>query len=507
LLAERELVCDEDVIRYLGEPRVYAEGLWKVARFGLGWNLAGVSHAAGSNLTRRIELMLDVRRRTKLSLAGRAITASAIAALLTAAFTLAVFTRAKVEASKPPASQEGVPVPMQFENLPDIPLFVTELQASLGEARPVTFKGVAPDGQAVDLTRKDEFERDLNLTVGLLNQGDSAISVIAIQLQNPTYWGETGVMVNTGLGENESGAIVIEPQQMFTLRLRERVNERNNGVELMSSISDFRFKILGVMIEPNRSWIWTRNIRPRPTIITHPPLVEAIKKVDQMGAQEPAGGKPEGANNDADKIEKMSVNLRPTILYKEKAKYTDLARQNQIEGTVVLNVVFAADGRMTDFKVIRGLPDGLIDEAIKAAQVIRFEPAVKNGQRVSVRGNLEFSFNLDKSAGASTSNKSEPGNPAGAEQMTAFLRPTILYKEKAAYTEEARANEVQGTVILNVVFGADGTIGDIRVVRGLTNGLTDQAIKAAQAIRFSPATVDGKPVSVRGNLEFSFNLY
>ncbi|MBO0720712.1 MAG: M56 family metallopeptidase, partial [Blastocatellia bacterium] len=52
LLAERELVCDEYVIRYIGEPRVYAESLWKVARFGLGWNLAGVSRAAGSNLKR-----------------------------------------------------------------------------------------------------------------------------------------------------------------------------------------------------------------------------------------------------------------------------------------------------------------------------------------------------------------------------------------------------------------------------------------------------------------------
>jgi TonB family protein len=384
---------------------------------------------------------------------------------------------------------------MLFENLPDIPLFVTELQASLSEPRPVLFKRVAPGGQVSEMASKDEMERHLNLTIKLLNQGERAISGIAIQLQNPTLWGEAKRIWTTGW-ENGAGKIVIEPRQSFTFRPKERFKERDNGVELMSSISDFRFKIVGVMVEPEKSWLWANGERPTPTVITSRPLVEYMKKFGQ-GAVEPEGD---------DIVKQMSVNLKPTILYKEKAKYTELARQNEIEGTVVLNVIFGVDGRITDFNVVRGLPDGLTEEAIKAAQLIRFEPAVKNGERVSVRGNLEYSFNLDKSALGSP-DRSEPGTPAGVEQMTEFLRPTILHKEKAAYTEEARTNEVQGTVILNAVFRADGTIGGIRVVRGLRYGLTEQAIKAAQAIRFEPATIAGKPVSVRGNLELSFNLY
>ena len=93
-------------------------------------------------------------------------------------------------------------------------------------------------------------------------------------------------------------------------------------------------------------------------------------------------------------VEPMTASLRPTILYKEKAKYTEEARQNKVQGTVVLNVVFTADGRITNIKVVRGLPDGLTEKAIEAAQKIRFQPAVKAGQPVSVRGNLEFTFNL-----------------------------------------------------------------------------------------------------------------
>jgi protein TonB len=91
--------------------------------------------------------------------------------------------------------------------------------------------------------------------------------------------------------------------------------------------------------------------------------------------------------------------------------------------------------------------------------------------------------------------------------MSENLKPTILYRERAKYTEQARLNKVQGTVLLTIVFGADGRIQDIRTVRGLPDGLTETSIEAAQKIRFHPAVLNGKPVSVRATLEFTFNLY
>jgi TonB family protein len=94
-----------------------------------------------------------------------------------------------------------------------------------------------------------------------------------------------------------------------------------------------------------------------------------------------------------------------------------------------------------------------------------------------------------------------------AHVMSETLKPTILYREKAKYTEEARQSKIQGTVMLTIVFGADGRIHDIRTVRGLPHGLTETSIEAAQKIRFHPAVLNGKPVSVRATLEFSFNLY
>jgi TonB family protein len=120
------------------------------------------------------------------------------------------------------------------------------------------------------------------------------------------------------------------------------------------------------------------------------------------------------------------------------------------------------------------------------------------------------------SSNSGGSPNSDPGDKGGGKDMggdgsilpmSASLRPKIIYNEKAKYTEEARLHKVRGNVVLNVVFTADGRISDIRVVRALPFGLTVKAIEAAQKIRFQPAVQNGKPVSVRGNLEFKFNTY
>jgi hypothetical protein len=91
--------------------------------------------------------------------------------------------------------------------------------------------------------------------------------------------------------------------------------------------------------------------------------------------------------------------------------------------------------------------------------------------------------------------------------MTASDRPTILYREKAKYTEEARQARMQGTVVLQVIFRSDGAMVIPRAIRYLPFGLTLKTVEAANRIRFTPAMKDGAPVSVKGVLEFSFNLY
>jgi len=81
---------------------------------------------------------------------------------------------------------------------------------------------------------------------------------------------------------------------------------------------------------------------------------------------------------------------------------------------------------------------------------------------------------------------------------------TILYKEIVEYTEIARINRLKGPIVLSAFFMANGWLSGIKVVRGLPDGLTRRAINVMKRVRFTPASLNGDPVSVRGNIEFDF---
>ena len=83
----------------------------------------------------------------------------------------------------------------------------------------------------------------------------------------------------------------------------------------------------------------------------------------------------------------------------------------------------------------------------------------------------------------------------------------LISKPEPQYTEDARKNQITGTVVLKVVFQSNGTVTNIRTVSGLPYGLTERAIAAARQIKFVPATKDGHPVSMWMQLEYNFNLY
>lgn len=85
------------------------------------------------------------------------------------------------------------------------------------------------------------------------------------------------------------------------------------------------------------------------------------------------------------------------------------------------------------------------------------------------------------------------------------VKPRLLSKRETRYTADARKNEISGTVILKVVFAKTGQVLNIRVVSGLPYGLTEQAISAAREIKFTPAMIDGSPVSMWMQLEYNFS--
>ena len=82
----------------------------------------------------------------------------------------------------------------------------------------------------------------------------------------------------------------------------------------------------------------------------------------------------------------------------------------------------------------------------------------------------------------------------------------ITFKPQPVYTSEARSLKLEGEVLLEVMFGANGTVHVNRVVKGLGHGLDEAAIAAANKMRFKPALRNGQPVDSTAVVHVSFQM-
>jgi TonB family protein len=93
---------------------------------------------------------------------------------------------------------------------------------------------------------------------------------------------------------------------------------------------------------------------------------------------------------------------------------------------------------------------------------------------------------------------------ASAESATTPV--DILDKPRPEYTAEGRRLKLEGDVVIDLVFLADGTVQVNRVLSGLGHGLDESATKAAQQIKFKPAKRDGQPVDFPARVRIEFRL-
>src|SRR5438445_961792 len=82
----------------------------------------------------------------------------------------------------------------------------------------------------------------------------------------------------------------------------------------------------------------------------------------------------------------------------------------------------------------------------------------------------------------------------------------ILEKPRPEYTAEGRKLKIEGDVVLEIVFLANGSIQVNRVVSGLGHGLDEAASRAAQQIKFKPAKRDGQPVDFPARVRIEFRM-
>lgn len=299
---------------------------------------------------------------------------------------------------------------LQYENNGQLPVTITEAILHVSESsQPVT---TAP-ANATDIGNPTDNAvgmRPLRFTAKIINQGTYPITQLKLTIENPSALPNQIITIICKIPG--AGITQFNPNDQFSFSRLMYLEEKRYGKELMNHLSDFRINVIGISSSSDEDQTWKLYslpeydddgmivLRSRKDVKAFP-YVQILDKnrwvaLTSKRRLNPTDIKQGSASGSADDqgVFPISRDVRPVILYKEKATYTRTARDNGIQGVVILHVVFSADGTLTNIKVIQELPDGLTEQAINAAKKIRFKPAMRNGTPVSVRGNLEFSFNL-----------------------------------------------------------------------------------------------------------------
>jgi len=126
--------------------------------------------------------------------------------------------------------------------------------------------------------------------------------------------------------------------------------------------------------------------------------------------------------------------------------------------------------------------------------------------RVSEAEALESSASEIRKAHVAQLSPKRQATAQASRTGNGIAAPMLLHKIEPSYSPEARAAKAQGTVVLFVVIGTDGTACDVQLRKGVGYGLDEQALKAITQWTFKPGMRDGMAVPVQASIEVNFRL-
>jgi TonB family protein len=211
--------------------------------------------------------------------------------------------------------------------------------------------------------------------------------------------------------------------------------------------------------------------------------------------------------------------------------YPTNARRKGIEGTVIVAFVVNTDGTVSDFEILRSIGGGCDEEAIRIVKGSpKWTPGMREGKAVRTRMRLPLTFKLGEPVPSGNSSNPEFRPVAllpptewqePSQENTAFFDdqdtpPTPIgglpawqrhLSENLTYPTSARMKGIQGTVMVSFVVNTDGTVTEVKLVRGIGGGCDEEALRVFKiSPRWSPGMIKGKVVRTRMTLPLSFRL-
>lgn len=100
-----------------------------------------------------------------------------------------------------------------------------------------------------------------------------------------------------------------------------------------------------------------------------------------------------------------------------------------------------------------------------------------------------------------TKEEVEPTFKGGIDSFYKFLASNVRYPK------EAKKRNIQGKVVLSFIVNKDGTLSDIKVIRGIGGGCDEESVRVLQlSPPWEPGVQFGRPVRVQYNIPLTFSL-
>ncbi len=196
-------------------------------------------------------------------------------------------------------------------------------------------------------------------------------------------------------------------------------------------------------------------------------------------------------------------------------KNPPLAKSNNVQGNVIVKFTVEKDGSLGEIKVLRGIGSGADEEAIRVIkQSPKWIPGTIDGKPARVTFTVPINFGgknpIQMGAGREV--------PDGVfDFSTAEVLPEFeggqagwgkYLSENLKYPEQARKDSISGRVIMGFIVEKDGTLSDIKVLRGVDGGLDEEAVRVLKnSPKWKPGKIlDGSPVRVAYTMPIFFKL-
>jgi TonB family protein len=177
----------------------------------------------------------------------------------------------------------------------------------------------------------------------------------------------------------------VKQERALTVELERQVTELKKQIELAPK--EKRTDIEAKLRETEQSLLLQHKLEAELLVVEKERLAKVINSEDLLTSLT-------AKLNEAQTASKLD--RKPRVINHTVAKYTDDAREKGIEGTVLLGFTVDHDGIPQGIQIKRSLYPSLDQASIEAVREWRFEPAIKNGQPVSMWMEAEMDFRLSQ---------------------------------------------------------------------------------------------------------------